>query len=50
MTTRIDDKSADNEKETGLPGLRTWPAVYAFVTAVFVAYVTLMLGFSRWLD
>ena len=35
------------DDETGLPGLRTWPGVYLFVFAVFVAYVILLAALTR---
>jgi hypothetical protein len=36
-----------NNCETGLPGLRTWRAVYAFVLAVFALWVVLLVTLSR---
>jgi hypothetical protein len=33
--------------ETGLPGLRSWGAVYAVVVGVFILWVTLLLLFMR---
>lgn len=38
--------ASDNEA-TGLPGLRTWRAVYWFVLAVFVVTVTLLAVLTR---
>ncbi|MGD0744833.1 MAG: hypothetical protein ABSA45_06730 [Verrucomicrobiota bacterium] len=35
------------ERETGLPFLRTWRAVYAFVLAVFALWVGLLIALSR---
>ncbi|HEX8323503.1 MAG TPA: hypothetical protein VF595_06265 [Tepidisphaeraceae bacterium] len=35
------------DETTGLPGLRTWSAVYGLVVAVFVAYVVLLVLLSR---
>ncbi len=32
---------------TGLPGLRTWPAVYALVLATFALWVGLLIALSR---
>jgi hypothetical protein len=34
-------------EDTGLPLLRTWPAVYSLVVAVFVLWVTLLILFMR---
>lgn len=33
--------------DTGLPGLRSWGAVYAVVAGVFILWVTLLLVFMR---
>ena len=38
---------AVDDDVTGLPGLRTWRAVYLFVVAVFVVYVVLLTALSR---
>ena len=35
------------ERETGLPFLRSWRAVYAFVLAVFGLWVGLLIALSR---
>jgi hypothetical protein len=35
------------DRETGLPLLRTWRAVYAFVLAVFAIWVGLLIALSR---
>ena len=35
------------DHETGLPGLRTWQAVYWFVTGVFVVVVGLLTVLTR---
>lgn len=32
---------------TGLPLLRTWPAVYLFVLATFVMWVALLIALTR---
>lgn len=40
-------KDPRDEATTGLPGLRTWRAVYTFVFAVFIFWVLLLAGFSR---
>jgi len=37
---------SDN-RETGLPLLRSWCAVYAFVLAVFALWVGLLIALSR---
>ncbi|HVW20451.1 MAG TPA: hypothetical protein VHC86_04485 [Opitutaceae bacterium] len=31
---------------TGLPGLRTWRRVYAFVALTFILWVALMVGLA----
>jgi hypothetical protein len=36
------------EEATGLPGLRSWRAVYVFVGVCFVAYVVALTIFTRW--
>lgn len=36
-----------DDRDTGLPGLRTWRAVYWFVIAAFVAVVVALTIFSR---
>ncbi len=33
--------------DTGLPGLRSWNAVYAVVVGVFILWVTLLIMFMR---
>jgi hypothetical protein len=38
---------AGDENATGLPLLRTWPAVYWFVLVVFALYVVLLTALSR---
>jgi hypothetical protein len=38
---------ADDEKTTDLPGLRTWPAVYAFVLGTFAVWVVLLVWLAR---
>ena len=35
------------EDSTDLPGLRTWPRVYAFVLGTFVVWVVLLTLLSR---
>ncbi len=32
-----------NDDETGLPGLRSWRAVYGFVLAVFAVWIGLLI-------
>jgi hypothetical protein len=34
------------EEGTGLPGLRTWPALYVFVVLVFVFWVALLCALT----
>jgi hypothetical protein len=42
------DPAASTESEdTGLPALRTWPAVYLFVLVVFVVWVALLIALER---
>jgi hypothetical protein len=36
------DSNQVDDAATGLPALRTWPAVYVFVLGVFVAWVALL--------
>jgi hypothetical protein len=36
-----------DDRSTGLPLLRNWPAVYWFVLVVFVLYVVLLTALSR---
>ena len=36
-----------DQRGTGLPGLRTWPAVYVFVLAVFALWVGLLIALSK---
>lgn len=38
---------ADADRDTGLPGLRTWRGVYWFVIAVFALVVIGLTVFSR---
>lgn len=46
---RLDQAPAQPESEPpGLPGLRTWRAVYVFVLAAFVVLVILFALFSRY--
>jgi hypothetical protein len=35
------------DEETGLPGVRTWRAVYVLVVAVSILWVGLLLGLMR---
>jgi hypothetical protein len=42
-----DPLPAAEESATGLPGLRTWPAVYGFVLIVFLGYVVLLVVLER---
>lgn len=39
--------SGPDESKTGLPILRSWSAVYAFVTAVFIAYAVFLTLLTR---
>ena len=36
-----------NDELTGLPGLRSWRAVYLFVLAVFAAWIVLLTLLTR---
>lgn len=38
---------APDDRHTGLPALRTWPAVYWFVLGVFALWVTLLTWLTR---
>ena len=38
----------DEEKATGLPGLRSWRSVYLFVLGCFVTYVSALAILSRY--
>jgi hypothetical protein len=40
-------KVPPDDKTTGLPGLRSWGAVYWLVMAVFVAWVVLLTVLTR---
>jgi hypothetical protein len=37
----------ENDEATGVPGLRTWRAVYLFVFGLFVVWVGLLVLLSR---
>ena len=39
-------KASIDEEGTGLPGLKTWPAVYFFVLAAFVFWVLLLAALT----
>jgi hypothetical protein len=42
------ESTQDTESETtGLPLLRAWPAVYLFVTVVFIVWVALLIALER---
>ena len=36
-----------SDKETGLPGMRTWGRVYAFVLITFAVWIALLLALTR---
>ncbi len=40
-------QTAAEDETTDLPGLRTWPAVYAFVLGTFIVWVVLLTALSR---
>lgn len=37
----------EEDKKTGLPGFRTWRAVYGFVFLTFALWVVLLTAFTR---
>jgi hypothetical protein len=37
----------DDDSGTGLPGLRSWPAVYLFVLGVFVLWIVALTVLTR---
>jgi hypothetical protein len=39
-------RGEDEEEPTGLPGLRTWRAVYIVVLAAFAAWVALLAALT----
>jgi hypothetical protein len=39
-------KHITDESGTGLPGFKTWPAVYLFVMAAFVVWVVLLVALT----
>jgi hypothetical protein len=39
--------STDPDEETDVPGLATWPRVYAFVIGVFLLWVLLLTALMR---
>ncbi len=43
-----DAEGPDDESGTGLPVLRTWPAVYAFVATTFLIWLGLLAWLTRW--
>ena len=42
------DPPDDDEADTGLPVLKTWPVLYAFVAAALAAYVVGLAVLSGW--
>ena len=36
-----------SDEGTGLPGLRTWRAVYAFVLLVFALWIALLIALTK---
>lgn len=36
-----------NDDDTGLPGLRTWRAVYVFVLGIFILWIVLLAWLAR---
>ena len=49
MNPPIENENAETEDSgsTGLPLLKSWPAVYIFVLSVFTLLVILLYGFTR---
>ena len=47
MTNEEQASPESRDHETGVPGLRTWRRVYAFVLGTFVVVVALLAVFSR---
>ncbi len=45
--TPVEAPPEGKEELTGLPGLRTWRAVYAVVLASFALWVGLLIALSR---
>ena len=43
----LNESAAAEGESTGLPGLRTWPRVYALVLVSFVVWVALLTLLSR---
>lgn len=41
------NRTPEDDRHTGLPGLRSWPAVYGFVLGVFALWVVLLTVLSR---
>ena len=41
------DAEQPADKSTGLPGLRTWRAVYVFVLVSFAVFVILLIALER---
>ena len=44
---RRTDADAEDDSQTGLPGLRSWPSVYSLVIATFAIYVLFLTALSR---
>ena len=47
MSSGKDAKQPTTDESTGLPGLRTWRAVYGFVLVSFAVYVVLLIALER---
>jgi hypothetical protein len=41
------DAEQPTDESTGLPGLRTWCAVYVFVLVAFAVFVVLLIALER---
>ena len=47
MTAPANNPEPSPDDGTGLPGLRSWRAVYAIVMVVFILYVVFLTWFGR---
>ena len=41
------DELKPSDESTGLPGLRTWRRVYAFVLITFVVWIVLLVALTK---
>jgi hypothetical protein len=47
LSANPSEPSSDNDANTGLPGLKSWRAVYLFVLGFFVLWVVVLAVWSR---